>query len=345
MFGWLALLARSDRAKDAEILILRHQVAVLQRQVKTPRLSWADRAILAALARLLPRGHLRQLRLIISPRTVLRWHADLVRRRWSYPHRAPGRPRTAPTVRALVLEMARDNPSWGYRRIHGELTGLGYKAAPSTVWQILKDAGIDPAPRRAGQTWGAFLAGQATTILAADFFHVNTVFLRRLYVLFFIEHGTRGVHLAGITARPTGAWVTQQARNLLMNIEGHADGLKFMIRDRDTKFTAGFDAVFTAVGVRIIKTPVAAPRANAIAERWIASARRECLDRMLITGERQLRPVLSEYIDHYNSHRPHRTLHQNPPDGRDRSPAETTGIRVLRRDRLGGLIHEYAQVA
>jgi len=151
VFAWIALLARSDRAKDAEILILRHQVAVLQRQVRTPRLSWADRAVLAALARLLPTGHLRQLRLIISPRTLLRWHADLVRGRWVYPRRAPGRPRTSPTVRALVLEMARDNPGWGYRRIHGELTGLGHTVAPSTVWQILKDAGIDPAPRRAGQ--------------------------------------------------------------------------------------------------------------------------------------------------------------------------------------------------
>ena len=180
--GWLALLARSDRAKDAEILLLRHQVAVLQRQVKTPRLSWTDRAILSALARLLPSGHLRHLRLIISPRTLLRWHADLVKRRWAYPLRTPGRPRTAQAIRALVLEMARDNPAWGYRRIHGELTGLGYKLAPSTVWQILKDAGIDPAPRRAGQTWRAFLTRQAKTILAADFFHVDTVFLRHLYV-------------------------------------------------------------------------------------------------------------------------------------------------------------------
>ena len=196
VFGWLSLLARSDRAKDAEILILRHQVAVLQRQTGTPKLSWADRAILSALARMLPRGHLRQLRLIISPRTLLRWHAGLVRRRWAYPRRTPGRPRTAQAIRALVLEMARDNPAWGYRRIHGELTGPGHKVAPSTVWQILKDAGIDPAPRRTGQTWREFLAGQAKTILAADFFHVDTVFLRRLYVLFFIEHGTRRVHLA-----------------------------------------------------------------------------------------------------------------------------------------------------
>ena len=345
VFGWLALLARSDRAKDAEIMILRHQVAVLQRQVKTPRLSWADRAVLAALARLLPSGHLRQLRLIVSPRTVLRWHADLVRRQWAYRRRRPGRPRMVQAIRALVLEMADDNAGWGYRRIHGELIGLGYKIAPSTVWQILKDAGIGPAPRRSGQTWRAFLAGQATTILATDFFHVNTVFLRRLHVLFFIEHGTRRVHLAGITAHPTGEWVTQQARNLLMNLEGRADSLKFLIRDRDAKFTAGFDAVFTAIGVRIIQTPVRAPRANAIAERWIGSTRRECLDRMLITGERHLRLVLDEYADHYNVYRPHRALQQKPPAGRAHPPVKVTGIRVMRRDRLGGLIREYAQVA
>ncbi|HXL91095.1 MAG TPA: integrase core domain-containing protein [Streptosporangiaceae bacterium] len=345
VFGWLALLARSDRAKDAEILILRHQVAVLQRQVKAPRLSWADRAVLAALARVLPGSRLRQLCLIVSPRTLLRWHADLFRRRWAYPRRGPGRPGTATRIRALVLVMARDNPGWGYRRIHGELTVLGYKLAPSTVWQILKGAGIDPAPRRSGQTWRAFLQSQAKTILAVDFFHVDTVFLRRLYVLFFIEHGTRRVHLAGITAHPAGERVTQQARNLLMNLEDRADGLKFLIRDRDTTFTAAFDAVFTAAGVRIIRTPVRAPRANAIAERWIASARRECLDRMLITGERHLRLVLSEYLDHYNTCRPHRALHQSPPAGPAHAPVPGADVRVLRRDRLGGLIHEYAQVA
>ena len=345
VFGWLALLARSDRAKDAEILILRHQVAVLQRQVKVPRLSWADRAVLAALARLLPDSQLRQLRLIASPRTLLRWHAGLVRRHWAYPRRTPGRPKTDRTVRSLVLEMARDNPSWGYRRIHGELAGLGRKIAPSTVWQILKDAGIDPAPRRTGQSWRAFLDAQATTILAADFFHVDTVFLRRLYVLFFIEHGTRRVHLAGITAHPTGEWVTQQARNLLMNLDDHADSFRFIIRDRDVKFTSAFDAVLTTAGLRIVKTPVWAPRANAIAERWIASARRECLDRILVTCERHLQLVLSEYGDHYNSHRPHRALHQSPPAGREHPPSLGANVRVLRRDRLGGLIHEYSQVA
>jgi putative transposase len=200
VFGWLALLARSDHAKDAEILILRHQVAVLQRQVSTPRLSWADRAVLAALARLLPDRHLRQLRLIVSPRTLLRWHASLVRRKWTYPRRVPGRPRTASAIRELVLEMARENPGWGYRRIHGELAGLGHKVAPSTVWQILKDAGIDPAPTRCGQSWRAFLEAQAKTILAVDFFHVDTVLLRRLYVL--VRH--RAWHPAGASGRHHG---------------------------------------------------------------------------------------------------------------------------------------------
>jgi putative transposase len=178
-----------------------------------------------------------------------------------------------------------------------------------------------------------------------DFFHIDTVFLRRLYVLFFIEHGTRRVHLAGITAHPAGEWVAQQARNLLMNLDDQAGGLKFLIRDRDAKFTAAFDAVFTAAGVRIIRTPVRAPRANAIAERWTSSARRECLDRMLITGERHLRLVPGEYADHYNVHRPHRTLCQSPPAGRECPPTMDPNVRVLRRDRLGGLIHEYSQVA
>jgi transposase InsO family protein len=294
---------------------------------------------------MLPSGQLRQLRLIISPRTLLRWHAGLARRRWTCPRRAPGRPRTALALRALALEMARDNPGWGYRRIHGELTGLGYKLAPSTVWQILKDARIDPAPTRSGHRWRAFLDAQAKTILAAGFFHVDTMLLRRLSVLFVIEHGTRRVHLAGITACPTGEWAAQQARNLLMTPGEHADGLKFLIRDRDAKVTTAFDAVFAAAGAHHQDSSVRAPRANAIAERCIGSARRECLDRMLITGERHLRLILDEYIDHYNTHRPNRALEQNPPAGRRHPPALGTSIRVLRRDRLGGLIHEYSQVA
>src|SRR5262249_34570073 len=203
VFGWLALLARSDRAKDAEILILRHQVAVLQRQVKAPRLSRADRAVLAALARLLPGSQLRQLCLIVSPRTVLRWHASLVRRHWSYPRRAPGRPRTASAMRALVLETAPDNRAGATGASTASWPAWATRAAPSTVWRILNDAGSDPAPTRSGQSWRAVLDAQAKTILAADFFHVDTRLLPRLYVVFVLEHGTRRVHLGRRTAHPT----------------------------------------------------------------------------------------------------------------------------------------------
>jgi transposase InsO family protein len=240
--------------------------------------------------------------------------------------------------------MARENPTWGYRRIQGELVGLGQRVAASTVWTILKAAGIDPAPMRSGPSWRQFLAAQAHAILAVDFAHVDTVFLRRLYALVVIEHGRRRVHIAGITAHPTGAWVTQQARNLLMNLGDHAEQLRFLIRDRDAKFTAAFDAVFTGADIRIIRTPVRAPRSNAIAERFIGTLRRECLDHMLITGRRHLGLVLEEYVEHYNTHRPHRSLDQRPPAGRTPPPPGAT-VRPLRRDRLGGLLHEYVQVA
>ena len=342
VLSWLALLARSDAAKDVEILVLRHEVAVLRRNNPRPRMSWLDRAVLSALSKLLP-PPLRQLRLV-SPRTLLRWHARLVARSWTYPHRRPGRSPTATSIRALVLRIARENPGWGYRRIRGELVGLGHPIAASTVWAILKAAGLDPAPRRSGPTWQQFLAAQAHAILAIDFAHVDTVFLRRLYVLVVIEHGRRRVHLAGITAHPTGAWVTQQARNLLMDLGDRADRFRFLIRDRDSKFTTAFDAVFTGAGIRIINTPVRAPRANAIAERFIGTLRRECLDHLLIIGTRHLTAALQEYINHYNGHRPHRSLHQHPPAG-GIPPHSAAASRVLRRDRLGGLIHEYMQVA
>jgi len=343
--GWLALLPRSDNDKNTEILVLRHQIAVLQRQVRSPRLSWADRAVLAALTRRLSAARRRQLSLIVTPRTILRWHAELVKRRWTYRHRRPGRPRTGPSIRRLAVEMARDNPTWGYRRICAELTGLGHKIAPSTIWEILKEAGIDPAPQRAAASWKQFLSAQAKTIAAVDFFHVDTVFLRRLYVLFVIEHHNRRVHLAGVTAHPIAAWTVQQARNTLMDLGDRTNSLKFLIRDRDAKYTDAFDAVFAAAGMQIITTPAQAPRANAICERWIASARRECTDRILIAGQRHLHHTLSEYVDHYNTHRPHRTLSQQPPDGRAHLAPPGDNMRVRRRDRLGGLIHEYSQVA
>ena len=342
VLSWLALLARSDAAKDAEILTLRHEVTVLRRTNPRPKISWLDRSLLSALSRLLP-VPLRQVRLV-SPRTLLRWHAQLVARRWTYPHRRPGRPSTPPPIRALVLRMARENPRWGYRRIQGELIGLGHQVAASTVWTILKSAGLAPAPRRSGPTWRQFLAAQAHAILAIDFAHVDTVLLRRLYILVVIEHDRRRVHLAGITAHPTGDWVTQQARNLLMDLGERADRFRFLIRDRDSKFTAAFDAVFTGADIRIIRTPVRAPRANAIAERFVGTLRRECLDHLLITGPRHLAAVLREYVRHHNAHRPHRSLDQRPPAGGTPPPSGAV-IRPLRRDRLGGLIHEYVQVA
>jgi transposase InsO family protein len=313
MLSWLALLARSDTAKDVEILTLRHEVAVLRRTNPRPTMSWLDRAMLSALSRLLP-PPLRRMRLV-SPRTLLRWHAQLVARRWTYPRRRPGRPPTSEAIRRLVLRMARENPRWGYRRIQGELIGLGHPVAASTVWKILKEAGLDPAPRRSGPTWRQFLSVQARAILAVDFAHVDTVFLQRLYILIVIEHDRRRVHLAGITAHPTGTWATQQARNLLMDLGDRADRFRFLIRDRDSRFTAAFDAVFTGADIRIIRSPVRAPRANAIAERFIGTLRRECLDHILITGPRHLTAVVREYTQHYNADRPHRSLHQRPPEG------------------------------
>jgi transposase InsO family protein len=212
------------------------------------------------------------------------------------------------------------------------------------VWRILKRAGLDPAPRRCGPTWREFLTAQATTIMACDFFTIDTVFLRRLYVLFFLELGTRRVHLAGITAHPTGSWVTQQARNLLMDLGDRVDQLRFLIRDRDTKFVAGFDTVVTSEQITIIRTPIRAPRANAFAERWIGTVRRECTDRILIVCHRHLTAVLNSYVPHYNTHRPHRALDQRPPD----APEDTHGPppeHVQRTRLLGGLINEYQQVA
>jgi len=282
----------------------------------------------------------------VQPATLLRWHRDLVRRRWTYPHQR-GRPAVAAEPRALVLRLARENPSWGYRRIHGELCRLGYKerVGASTVWTILQRAGVDPAPKRSAVSWRQFLRAQADSVLAVDFFTVDTVLLKRLYVLFVIEIATRRVHVLGVTPQPVGEWVAQQARNLVMNLEEGIGRFRFVLRDRDTKFTAAFDAVFAAEGIAVLRTPVRAPRANAYAERWVGTVRREVLDRMLIFGCLQLQSVLAEYADHYNVHRPHRALRQVPPLGPGESAVVVPAGSVVRRDRLGGLIHEYTQVA
>ena len=343
LLGWIVLRTRSDTTKEIEILVLRHQLAVLQRSTPRPRMSWTDRAMIAALIRLLPvrRRH----GLLVTPATILRWHRQLIARRWTTRPTRPGRPAIPAGLRALIVRLATENPTWGYRRVHGELAGLGYQIGASTVWTILHTAGIDPAPRRAGPSWTEFLQAQAHAILACDLFHLDTITLHRLYAFFIIEHATRRVHILGVTAHPTSAWLTQQVRNLLMDLDDTGRSFRFLIRDRDAKFTAAFDAAFTAIDVRIIKTPVRAPRANAIAERFVGSIRRELLDRTLIINQRHAEAVLGEYAHHYNSHRPHRTLGQAAPLRPLPQPTTSDTNIVRRHDRLGGLLHEYHQVA
>jgi putative transposase len=330
-FAFLRLLPVSDRDKEVEILALPHQIAILERQLgKTrPRFCPGDRAFLAALLHRLPRDVLGRFRLLIRPETVLRWHRDLLARRHATRSRSkrPGRPRTVRSIRLLVLRLARENPCWGYRRIHGELLVLGINIAASTVWEILGQAGIDPASERTSATWVSFLRSQADVLLACDFFDTVTLNGARLYVLAVIEHASRRIRILGATPHPTACWVVQAARNLVMDLED----------------------VGSRAGIEIVLSGVQMPRMNAVMERWVQTCRRELLDRTLIWSQAHLLQALRVFEQFYNAHRPHQGIANARPlralPAPIPEPDAATRLHVHRRDRLGGILHEYRHAA
>jgi len=332
--------ASSVRDLEIEVIVLRHQVKVLARKAGRPKLRRLDRLFLAACSRALPRD--RWGAFMVAPSTLLRWHRELVKRKWMFKHKKVGRPSLDPKLAALIVRVARQNPRWGYMRIKGELAKLGMHVSATTVKKMMVRAGLNPAPRRDGPTWAQFLRSQAEGIVACDFFTVETAFLRTLYVLFFIEVGSRRLRVTTSTVAPDAAFCIQQARNLAM--AGDLGHVSFLIRDRDTKFTRAFDDVFVSEGVRVIKTPVRAPKANAFAERFVRTVRDEVLDQTLILGRRHLDRALREYAQHYNLARPHRGIDLRTPSGP--LPGATEFVpRLRQRDVLGGLIHEYEVVA
>ena len=343
VLGLVLLIGRASATKDVELLVLRHEVAVLRRTNPRPHLDWADRAVFAALIQRLPHA-LRRHRLV-TPDTILRWHRRLLRQRWTYPNR-PGRPPIDDGLAALVVRMATDNPNWGYKRIQGELLKLGHRIGASTIRRILKRHRIPPAPiRHTDTSWRQFLRTQATSMLAVDFFHVDCALtLRRLYVLFALEVGDRYLHVLGVTAHPDGPWTTQQARNLVMDLGEQVARFRFLVRDRAGQYAGSFDAVLADAGIEVVKIPPRCPRANCFAERFVLTVRAEVTDRMLIFGVRHLRAVLARYAVHDNGQRPHRSLKLRPP--RPESPVpESVHGRIRRQSVLGGLINQYEPAA
>jgi putative transposase len=341
--SWLVLFARSSAAKDVEILVLRHEVAVLRRTRRPPQLGWADRAVLAALIRLLP-AELRQGRLV-TPGTLLRWHRRLVRWKWRQPPARAGRPPVSGELTALIVRLARENPTWGYTRIQGELRRLGHRVAAATIRKVLRANRIPPAPQRATvHTWRAFLRAHAETLVACDFFHVDLVNLTRVHVFFVIDVRTRFVHLLGVTAHPTAEWTVQAARQFTWTLTGRDGQVRYLIRDRAGQFTGAFDAVFAAEGIKVLRSAPQCPRMNAYAERVVPTIRAECTDRMLIAGQRHLQRVLAEYIEHYNSGRAHRALSLRAPAD-DPTVTPFPAHRIKRTPVLGGLINEYEAIA
>jgi len=342
----LALLRRrSEEFKELEIVVLGHELAILRRRVARAALRPADRAFLAAASRLLPRERWRSF--LVTPQMLLGRHRRLVARRWTHPSRGPGRPPVGREIGALVLRLAGENPRWGCQRIAGELAGLGIGVSATTVRKLLAEAGLGPA-RQGGLPWREFIRRQAASTIARDFFTVETVTRRRIYVLFFTELANRRVHPAGSTPTPSGTSAAQQARNLAWSAPEREAPPRFLIHDRDREFTRALDQVLRSEGVEIVRTAIQAPKANATAERFVGTVRRECLDWTLIFGWRQLEHVLRVFVDHHNGHRPHRALNLAAPDrGRPALDLVTTpkGPALQRRHRLGGLIHEYNAAA
>jgi putative transposase len=336
-----------EQEKDLEILILRQQLAILQRKqekpVKSNRTEQMMLALLTAKLKAVTRwstGQLRSILRIVQPETVLGWHRDLVRRKWSYTHRNKGgRPKMAQELGLLVLRLARENPQWGYGKIEGELLKLGYDASRTAIRNVLQRHSIVPAPVRSGSIgWRRLIPHYKEQILACDFFTVETIRLKTLYVFFFIELATRRIHLAGITANPDGIWVAQQARQLIWMLDEKETPIRFLIHDNDRKYPQAFDTLFRSEGVHIILIPYRAPNANAFAERWVRTVREECLDHLLILNEAHLRRVMGEYIGYYNEARPHQGIGQQTPIPYQKS--KDAGI-IQSRKVLGGILNDY----